>query len=51
MIEYSNTQYHPRYGRSEYLTYEARERGRRRRAIAGLFLAPTCAGLIVYLVR
>jgi hypothetical protein len=42
--------YHPRYASTEWLTYEARERARRRRAIFFGTLGLLCFAGIIYLL-
>ena len=42
--------YHPRYARTEYLTYEEDERRRRRRGVVGLLVALVCTAALLYVV-
>lgn len=48
-MNYEETQYHPRHAWSEYLTYEERERRRKKRALVGLVVAGACLCGLVYL--
>jgi accessory gene regulator protein AgrB len=48
--DYEVDAYHPRYTRSEYLTFEQRERRQKRRAVIGLLVALGCLCGLAYLV-